>query len=352
MKGMRRLFCGALALAMVLGMTACGSSGTSSSGGSGAGSAAGSSGSGGQQAEMVLSLATDSPMEYPTTQALSYFGDKLAELTDGRIQVEIYPSTLGDEVSYLEQLQLGTVDLAKLSIGTINGLYTDLQVFNLPFLFKNGDEMWTVLESEVGDRILNGLNDYGLQGIGFTDNGSRCFYTTFPINSLDDFKNHTIRVQANNIMMSMIECLGANPVNVAANEMYSAVQTGVCDGGENNLNYILSESYCEVAPYVTLDNHTTGMDVICINLDLWNSLSEDDQTAVKQAMAEATAYDREIWNAAVEESIQGLKDQGAQVNELDDATLESFRDAVQPIYDEYSTSLADWIEAIDQALGK
>ncbi len=347
MKG-KKFLCSALAAVMALSLCACGNSTTSSSSSVADSSAAGSGGG----AEMTLKLATDSPLEYPTTQALSYFGERLSELTDGRIKVEIYPSTLGDEVSYLEQLQMGTVELAKVSVGTLNGLYTDLQVFNLPFLFKSGDELWTVLESEVGDWILSGLNEYNLQGIGFTDNGSRSFFTTFPIQSLDDFKGRTLRVQANPVMMSMIECLGANPVNVAANEMYSAVQTGVCEGGENNLNYILSESYVEVAPYITLDKHTTAMDVICMNLDLWNSLSAEDQAAVKQAMDEATEYDREIWDAAVEESIQGLKAQGAQVIELDDATLESFREVVQPIYDEYSVTLSKWLDGIDKALGK
>lgn len=301
----------------------------------------------------TLKLATDAALDYPTTKALSKFAELLKEKTDGRYQIEIYPSMLlGDEVSYLEQLQLGTVDIAKVSIGTISGLYQDLQVFSLPFMFKNGDEMWKVLESSVGEKVLNGLDSYGIHGIGFTDNGSRNFYTTKPITTLDDFKGMTLRVQQNNMMIGMVQYLGANAVNVSANEVYSAIQTGVCMGGENNVNIILSESYYEVAKYVTLDSHTTGMDIICINLDLWKSLSSEDKEAFSSAMAEATAYDREIWNEAIDESIKTLREKGAVVYTPTDDVLQSFKDAMAPLYKEYSAKYGSWITEINSVLSK
>ncbi len=301
----------------------------------------------------TLKLATDAALDYPTTKALSKFCDIVEEKTEGRIKIEIYPSSiLGDEVSYLEQLQIGTVDIAKLSIGTINGLYTELQSFNLPFMFKNGEEMWKVLESDIGEKILSGLNAYGLQGLGFTDNGNRNFYTVKPIETIDDFKGMTIRVQQNNIMIKMVECLGANAVNVSANEVYSALQTGVCEGGENNLNTILTESYYEVAPYVTLDSHTTGMDIICINLDLWNSLSAEDQQIMLDAMAEATAYDREIWNASIDEAKAALEASGAIIYTPSDEVLTSFKEAMAPLYAEYTDKLGAWIEEINAVLAE
>lgn len=252
----------------------------------------------------------------------------------------------------MEQLQAGTVDVAKLSLGTLSGLYEDTQVFLLPFLFKNNTEMWKVLEGEVGTTVKNGLNDYSIQGIGFTDNGSRCFYTTTEVDSLDDFKGLAIRVQNNQLMNSMVSYLGGNPVNVSANEVYSALQTGVCKGGENNPNIILSDSLYEVAPYVLMDNHVTTMDVICMNLDLWDSLSDEDKEIVNEAMADATAYDREIWDDSVAESIQTLKDKGATIVEPDDATLDSFREAMAPVYEEYSAKYGDLLDAINEALGK
>ncbi len=300
----------------------------------------------------TLKLATDAALDYPTTKALSYFADKVKEYSEGRITVEIYANTLGDEISYLEQLQIGTVDIAKLSIGTLNGFYDDLQVFNLPFMFKNGDEMWKVLESEVGDRILTGLEEYGLRGIGFTDNGSRCFYSTFPINTIEDFKGRTIRVQQNHIMLSLVRYLGGNPVNVSANEMYSALQTGVCEGGENNLNTILADSLYEVAKYITLDNHTTGMDTIIFNLNTWNSFSEEDQAIILRAMDEATAYDREIWDASIEDAKNKLIEGGAIISTPSDEVLDSFYDAMAPLYEEYSVQYGDWIDSINKVLGR
>ena len=300
---------------------------------------------------MTWKLATDAARDYPTTKALIRFADEMYERSEGRIAVDIYESSiLGDEISYMEQLQTGTVDVAKLSIGTLSGLYDETQVFLLPFLFKNNTEMWKVLEGETGEYVLNGLNDYSIQGIGFTDCGSRCFYTTEEIKTIEDFKGKAIRVQNNQLMNSMIDCLGANPVNVAANEVYSALQTGVFKGGENNPNIILSDSLYEVAPYVLLDNHTTTMDVICMNLDLWNSLSEEDQTIVREAMAAATEYDREIWDASVEEALKKLEEGGATVVQPDDAVLDSFRAAMDPIYEEYAGKYETLLNMINEDL--
>lgn len=342
---MKKMFALILSAALTLSLAACSSSSSTTS-------SAESTESTTSSPEMILKMATDSGLDYPTTMALSFFGERLFELTDGRIQVDIYESAiLGDEVSYLEQLQMGTVDLAKVSVGTLGGLYTDLQVFNLPFLFANSDEMWQVLESEVGEQIKTDLNEYNIQGIGYTDNGSRNFVTTFPIEGLESFVGKNIRVQQNTMMIGLIENLGGNPVNVAATEVYSALSTGVADGAENNVTYMLSESYHEVAPYVTLDMHTIGMDIICMNLDLYNSLSADDQAAVDQAMEEATAYDREIWDAAADESTQGLIDDGAIVTELDPAVQATFRAAMQPLYDQFDAEFADWLAAFDEVLG-
>ena len=354
---MKKMVAAALAACMALGLVACsGAQGdakvTTAAAADGAAAAAGDTekktGS-----EMTWKMATDASKDYPTTKALIKFADEVYEKSNGRIAVDVYESSiLGDEVSYMEQLQAGTVDVAKLSLGTLSGHYEDTQVFLLPFLFKNNTEMWKVLEGEVGTMVKDGLNDYSIQGIGFTDNGSRCFYTTTEVDSLEDFKGLPIRVQNNQLMNSMVSCLGGNPVNVSANEVYSALQTGVCKGGENNPNIILSDSLYEVAPYVLLDNHTTVMDVICMNLDLWNSLSDEDKQIVNDAMAEATKYDREIWDDSVEESIQKLKDGGATIVEPDDATLDTFRAAMDPVYAEYTEKYGEYMNAINAALGK
>lgn len=363
---MKKMLAFTLAAAMVMGLTACGSSSqpqqtkiseavkeTEKAADGGSEAAAEGETEKKTGSEMTWKLATDAARDYPTTKALIKFADEVYEKSGGRIAVDIYESSiLGDEISYMEQLQTGTVDVAKVSIGTLSGLYEDTQVFLLPFLFKNNTEMWKVLEGEVGTTVKNGLNDYGIQGIGFTDCGSRCFYTTTEVKTMDDFKGLPIRVQNNQLMNSMVSCLGGNPVNVAANEVYSALQTGVCKGGENNPNIILSDSLYEVAPYILMDNHTTTMDVICMNLDLWNSLSEEDQGIVSEAMAEATKYDREIWDASIEEALQKLKDGGATIVQPDDATLDSFREAMNPIYEEYSAKYETLLNSINEALEK
>ena len=196
---MKKMVAAALAACMALGLVACGGAQgdakvTTAAAADGAAAAAGDTekktGS-----EMTWKMATDASKDYPTTKALIKFADEVYEKSNGRIAVDVYESSiLGDEVSYMEQLQAGTVDVAKLSLGTLSGLYEDTQVFLLPVLFKNNTEMWKVLEGEVGTMVKDGLNDYSIQGIGFTDNGSRCFYTTTEVDSLEDFKGLPIRV--------------------------------------------------------------------------------------------------------------------------------------------------------------
>ena len=298
---MKKLLAIALAAAMTASLTACGEDAKittaapkeETTAGEEAAADAGEKKTG---SEMTWKLATDAARDYPTTKALIRFADEMYERSEGRIAVDIYESSiLGDEISYMEQLQTGTVDVAKLSIGTLSGLYEEIK-------------------------------------------------------TIEDFKGKAIRVQNNQLMNSMIDCLGANPVNVAANEVYSALQTGVCKGGENNPNIILSDSLYEVAPYVLLDNHTTTMDVICMNLDLWNSLSEEDQTIVREAMAAATEYDREIWDASVEEALKKLEEGGATVVQPDDAVLDSFRAAMDPIYEEYAGKYETLLNMINEDL--
>ena len=222
--------------------------------------------------DFVLTYAENQAEDYPTTQGADKFAELVKEKTEGKVEILVNAGgILGDEKSVIEQLQFGGIDFARVSISTVAEYIPKFNVLQMPYLYTGADHMWKVLEGDVGTTIKNGLNDYSIQGIGFTDCGSRCFYTTTEVKTIDDFKGLPIRVQNNQLMNSMVSNLGANPVNVAANEVYSALQTGVCKGGENNPNIILSDSLYEVAPYVLMDNHTTTMDVICMNLDLWES---------------------------------------------------------------------------------
>lgn len=353
---MKKIITMMMAAAMGLSLIGC-SQGSSTAAGGNQSSEAGTEQAGNDAAasegeSMELKLATDAAEDYPTTKALIAFADEVKEKTDGRINIVVYPSSqLGDETAYMEQLTFGAVDIAKLSIGTISSLCKDLQVYGLPYMFKNSDEMWQVLESEVGTDMLKELNEYNIQGIGYTDCGSRCFYTTEPVQKLEDLKGMKIRVQSNDLMLAMTDALGCNSVNVAANEVYSAVQTGVVQGGENNANIYLSDSLYEVAPYYILDNHIISPDVICVNLDVWNPLSAEDQAIFSEAMANATAYQRQLWNEAVDQSLAQVKEGGATIFEPDEATLQEFQYAMAPVYEKYGTELQDWIDRINAELG-
>lgn len=301
----------------------------------------------------TLTLATSTMPGHITTESMLFFAERVTELSEGRIQVEVSDATVsGDEAAYLQQLQNGEIAFARLSLNSVKTLNADMEVFSLPYMFGSSDEMWTVLTGEIGARMLSGLNAAGLQGLGFVDAGSRSFYTTEPINTLEDFAGRKIRVQQVEPMLSMITCLGAEPVNVPAFDLTSALESGACVGAENTLSSIFGMGHHEAAKYITMDNHTSSMDAICMNLDAWNALSENDQAAIRQAMDETTAYNRDAWAASNAETEKLLTDGGAIISTPDAAVLASFREAMAPLYAQYEEKLGALIAEINTVLGR
>lgn len=303
---------------------------------------------------LTMKLASGVMSGHVTNDALLYFAQRVGELSEGRMQIEVCDASSehNDEFAYMAQVQSGELAMARMGMNQAKNLLADMQVFSLPFVFGDSDDLWTVLAGDVGAKMLDGFNAVELQGIGFMDAGSRCFFTTKPISALEDFAGLKIRVQQVEPMTSMITCLGAEPVNVPAFDLKGAMEKGTCDGGENNLASIQAMGYQETAKYITLDNHTSNVDTICMNLELWNSLSEADQGVIRQAMDEAMAYHREHWDASCAEAEKSLADAGAVMTKPDDAVLGSFREAMAPLYAQYKDTLGEWMDAIDAALGR
>ena len=301
----------------------------------------------------TLKLATSTMPGHVTTETLLHFAERAAALSEGRIQIEVCDATVnGDESTYLAQLESGEIAMARLSPNFAKGLVPGIQAFALPYMFANSDELWTVLSGEVGKAMLGAFDDAGLHALGFLDAGSRSFYTVEPINALEDFAGRKIRVQQVEPMVSMITCLGAEPVNVAAFDLAAAFENGSCAGAENTLASIYMLGHHTAAPYITLDNHTCSVDTLCVSADVWAALSEADQAALAQAMDEAMAYNREAWAAANAETEKALADEGAIITTPDAAVLASFHDAMAPLYAQYEDTLGAWVAQINAALGK
>jgi tripartite ATP-independent transporter DctP family solute receptor len=189
--------------------------------------------------KMVLKASDVHPEGYPTVQAVEDMGKKLSDATGGRLSIQMYASMqLGGEKEAIEQAQVGAIQLARVSVGALGPVVPDLNVFNLPFLFRNTAQMEKVIDGPIGQALLDKVTDNPnthLVGLAWMDAGARNFYDTKkPIKSIDDLKGLKIRVIGNPMFIDMMTALGGNGVALGYDQVFSALQTGVVDGAENN----------------------------------------------------------------------------------------------------------------------
>lgn len=234
----------------------------------------------------VLRLGTDHAHDFVTTIALRDFAAMVDKETGGAVKVEVYDGgQLGQEKACIEQVQFGALDMAKTSISPLSEFIPSLTALNLPYLFRDLDHMWKVMKGDVGKELLGKADEAGMVALCWIDAGSRCFYGKNPIRDLDDLKGLKIRVPESKMMMAMIEALGGHATPMPGNDVYSALQTGVCDAAENNIPRYLDMSHQEVAKHLILDRHNILPEVLLVSKNTWANLDAAEQKAVLKCAA-------------------------------------------------------------------
>ena len=300
------------------------------------------------QKTMVLRYAENQPQDYPTTQAAYKFAEMVEEKTNGRIKIEVYyGAQLGDEKAVIEQLQFGAIDFTRVSLSPLAEFEKSLNVLQLPYLYTDATQMWKVLEGPIGDQFLASVEDNGLIGLSWFDAGARNFYNSKrPITKLSDLAGLKIRVQESQLMMGMVQALGANATPMSYGEVYSGLQTGVIDGAENNWPSYESTSHYEVAPYFVLDEHTRVPEMQMVSKITWNKLSAEDQAIIKECALESAKIERELWAEKELASEEKVKADGAVITELEPGEKEKFQAAMAPLYAEFGKGYEDIISQI------
>ncbi len=298
--------------------------------------------------EFVFTYAENQAEDYPTTKGAYKFAELVNEKTNGRIQVNVQAGgVLGDEKSVCEQLQFGGIDFMRMSLSPLAEFVPKLNVLQLPYLYRDADHMWQVLDGKIGDDFINSFDGSNLVALSWYDAGARNFYNSVrPIKSLDDMKGLKIRVQESDMMMGMVEALGANPTPMAYSEVYSALQTGVIDGAENNWPSYESTSHYEVAKYFTLDEHTRVPELQLCAQATWDKLSADDQKVIKECALESAEYERQLWADREKSSEEKVRAAGCEITELSPEEKQKFQDAVKPMYEKYCSDYMDTVDAI------
>ncbi|MER8717902.1 TRAP transporter substrate-binding protein [Mesorhizobium sp. M0999] len=285
-------------------------------------------------AQTVLRSADTHPDGYPTVEAVKYLGELIKERTAGRYSVEVYHSAqLGEEKDTIEQTQTGVIDLNRVSMGPFNGIVPETTVPSLPYMFRSVEHMRHVMDGPIGDEILKAFETHDLVGLAFYDSGARSFYNTKKdITSIADLKGMKFRVIQSDVFVDMVNALGANATPMAYGEVYSALETGVIDGAENNWPSFESAKHYEVAKHYTVDQHQIVPEVLVMSKSSWDRLTPEDQAIVKQAAKDSVVKMRELWDAQEKKSREIVEKAGVKVSEIDKQPL---IDAMKPVYDKY-----------------
>jgi tripartite ATP-independent transporter DctP family solute receptor len=299
--------------------------------------------------KLVLKASDVHPEGYPTVQAVEQMGKKLEAATGGRLSIQMYASMqLGGEKEAIEQAQIGALQLDRVSVGALGPVVDDLNVFNLPFLFRDTAHMETVIDGPIGQELLDKVTNNPqtrLVGLAWMDAGARSLYDTKkPIKSIDDLKGLKVRVMGNPMFVDMMNALGGNGVAMGYDQVFSALQTGVVDGAENNPPSFVFDNHYQVAKYYTLTQHLIVPEILVFSRTTWDALSKDDQALIKRLGREAQLDERQLWNKVEDEAMAKMKAAGIEVVVITDK--KPFQAAVKPVWDKYWAKYAALIERI------
>ncbi|MCB4795690.1 TRAP transporter substrate-binding protein [Pseudomonas sp. NP21570] len=296
---------------------------------------------------MTLKIAEIHPAGYPTVVAQENMGKKIAEATDGELDYRMFAGgVLGSEKEVVEQVQLGAVQMTRVSLGTLGPVVPDVNVFNMPFVFRDHEHMRKVIDGEIGQEILDKItnSEFNMVGLAWMDGGVRNLYTKEPVRSLEDLKGMKIRVIGNPMFIETFNALGASGIAMDTGEIFSALQSGVIDGAENNPPTMLEHNHFRNAKYYSLTGHLILPEPIVISKTTWNKLSAEQQDLVKKFAKEAQFEERKLWDEKSAASEAKLKESGVEFIEID---KKPFFDATAPIREKYGAPYAELIKRIE-----
>lgn len=287
-----------------------------------------------------IRLAHNLDIQHPVHKSLLYMNDVLVDLSKGKMQIVIYPSgQLGSEREIIELIQIGSLGMTKVSASSLEAFIPEMKLFSIPYLFSDNTHYWDVLNSDIGRDILNAGVNARIRGLGYFDAGSRSFYTTQKrITQPSDLEGLKIRVMNSQSAVDMVNLMGGSATPVSWGELYTSLQQGIVEAAENNPPSFYYSKHYEVSKYFTLDEHTSIPDVIIIGTHFWDNLSQQEQVWLMQAMDQATAFQRQLWEESTRMSLQEVAKAGVEIIKPD-KTL--FKEGVKLIYEELKGTYLD-----------
>lgn len=288
-----------------------------------------------EENKRIIRLGHGLDITHSVHKAMLEADEVLNEISKGKMRIQIYPNQqLGSERECLELLQIGSLDMTKVSGAVMENFAPKFRIFGLPFLFDSKEHLFKVLDGPIGKELLNEGVQYWLKGMGFYDSGSRSFYSRErPVMKPKDLKGLKIRVQESISAFEMVKQLGGSPTPISWGELYTALQQGVVDGAENNPpSFYLSRHY-EVCKYYSIDEHTMIPDLLLVSTHLWNRLNTQEKAWLQEAIDRSVPFQRKLWIQSENESLQAVIKAGVEVSYPE---KKIFQEATLPLYESFS----------------
>jgi tripartite ATP-independent transporter DctP family solute receptor len=305
------------------------------------------------QQKLVLKASDVHPEGYPTVAAVETMGKKLNKASNGRLSIQMYPSMqLGGEKEAIEQAQLGAIAFARVSVGALGPVVDELNVFNLPYVFRDTAHAQKVMDGDIGKELLDKVTNSGkgIVGLCWMDAGARSFYDTkHPIKSMADLKGQKIRVMGNPMFVEMANSMGANGVAMGYDQVFTALQTGVVDGAENNPPSFVFDNHYQVAKSYTIDEHLIVPEMLVMSKKIFDSLSPQEQADVKKFAREAHLEERKLWETYEAQAMDKAKKAGIQIIQVSEGDKKALQSAVKPVWDKYGPKYAAMIKRIQDS---
>ncbi len=291
----------------------------------------------------------------PKGLAAEKFKALAEKLTNGRVKVQIYPnSQLYKDKEEIEALQLGAVQMLAPSLSKFGPLGTrEFEVFDVPYLFPDKAALYRVMDGEIGRSLFAKLESKGIHGLAYWDNGYKQLHSNKPIRKLADIKGQKLRIQSSKVLDMQMRALGASPQVLAFGEVYTALQTGTVDGGENTLSNIYTQKMHEVQKHIAISDHGyIGYGVI-VNKKFWDGLPVDIRTSLTQAMKEATGYQRQVAQQENDRALAGIRaGKKTEIYVLPEAERKEIQKALGSAYPKFEALIGrDTLQSIRQASG-
>ncbi|MGN0355043.1 MAG: TRAP transporter substrate-binding protein [Muricoprocola sp.] len=267
---------------------------------------------------------------------LTKMAEALKEATNGELEIQITPNgTLGSEADMLSQIQMGALDMAKVSASTLGTFSKLYNAYSVPYVFNDKDHYFAVMDGDITADIFASTEADGFIGLTWLDSGARSFYTKdTPIHTPADLKGLKIRTMDSQMAIDMMDAFGGSATIMGYSDIYTGLQQGVIDGAENNVTAL--RDHGEVAKYYSFDEHTMIPDIVVISANVWNSLSDENKAALKECAAAASEDYKTLWKDFEDEVLdKAVNEFGVEL--IEDVDKAAFQEAVAPLYEKLAS---------------